>query len=358
MKSGATLWIVGTSVSIEDDGYVTQLRRRCPELAIRNLSVGDQTSVMGYMRVLAHAKEIAPGDIVVWEYSLLDALLTKAAFFADDVHSARLHAWQLLRERRAHVIVLLVAPRNHATKRSACESRIVRDAVSLQLPCIDTRDLRAELGIGNASAHYRDDRHLRHDSPLIHAVVEAIVYQLRSKTSGDLCEPQKKMRRQWRWLGAAELAESGHATLSSFSNSLVAVEAAVLEPGARIQLPIVGRVVALGIVSTRDSGLIWCGHHGCPCASTALPHDLPYSFLLRTTAVRCKREVVLLQCTDGETPPSEVWHDYGLRSQRVQGKVAVYGVLLEQGSTPLLRWRLRFFLFRQRVHRWIRRSLS
>src|SRR3569833_1183009 len=108
-------WIVGTSVSIEDGGYVTRLRQRLQAAgeSLSNLSVGDQTSMMGYMRLLTHATQIARGDVVVWEYSLLDSLLTDSIFVVSDVHKARRYAWALAKHRGAQVVVVLTPPKLH-----------------------------------------------------------------------------------------------------------------------------------------------------------------------------------------------------------------------------------------------------
>ncbi len=61
-------------MSIECGGYVDSLALLADRsgLDVVNLSVGDQTSVMGCMRVFAERARLHSGDVVLWEYSLLD----------------------------------------------------------------------------------------------------------------------------------------------------------------------------------------------------------------------------------------------------------------------------------------------
>lgn len=361
MNPGGTLWIAGTSLSIEDGGYVTYLARRAQKLGIatRNISVGDQTSVIGYMRVLGHGDEIKAGDFVLWEYSLLDALLTRSAFFADDVHSARRQAWQFLLECGASLIVLLAAPRKYTTKRSACEAKIARDAAVLGLPCIDTRDLCSALGIHDAHSHYRDDRHLRHDSPMVGAIVDAVVKQLKASIRPG--QPtvnawaRKRIKARWDWLSAATLATSTHIPVQTFRNSLLSVDALVLGPDIAAPMPAADRIVGIGIVSTHDSGALWCGHPGCLPVSTRLPAALPYEFLLRTTGVPCRRRIGSITSASGRTLSMQVWYDYGQEPDCSSGAVAVVGILIERETNRLTRFRTRFYFFRKRLHRYLRR---
>src|SRR5581483_3267037 len=188
-------------------GYVARLAPRARErgFALGNLSIGDQTSLMGCMRLMGVSASIRPGDVVVWEYSLLDTLLT--VFDPHDVHFARRLAWREALARGARVIVLLVAPKTRVRHRSSRERRIVADARSLGLPCIDTRELALKLGIANAASHYRDDRHLRRDSPLIDAIAAEVAALLTAGAPSACRVPREwaRARRTWRWLDIAEL---------------------------------------------------------------------------------------------------------------------------------------------------------
>jgi hypothetical protein len=337
--SAPTLWIVGTSVSIEDGGYATLLAERAAQLGIstRNLSVGDQTSIMGCMRVLDQGDDIKAGNVVVWEYSLLDTLLRRPPFFARDVHAARRVAWQSLLDRGASVIVLLTAPKKHLATRTACEARIARDARALRLPCIDTRELFAGMGIHNPAAHYRDDRHPRGDSPVIGAMVDAVLECALAPAPPDketvTAWARKNITAHWQWEDAQSLAMSARLTLRTIHNSLVAIDALPLAEGMAIAIPAASRIVGIGIVSTHESGGIWCGHPGCPPASTRLPAKLPYGFLLRNTAVPCLRGRVssIASATD-HTYGSGVWADYGQELSNSPGEVAVFGILYETQS--------------------------
>jgi hypothetical protein len=340
-----SLWIIGTSVSIQDDGYVSHLRRGADAagFAVRNLSVGDQTSVMGYMRLLAVRGELVRGDVVVWEYSLLDTLLTELQVAAVDVHMARRMAWREALSRGARIVVVLAAPQKHARRRSACERRIARDAEQLGLPCIDTRDLSANLRIDDPAAHYRDDRHIRADSPVTVALAEAVLRQ--AQNASDVPSPQqlsqwsaKRITGEWIWQDATPPSD---ATTQSFSNSLMAIQTLSLTPGTSIRIPLARRVIAIGIASTHESGGLWCGHPRCRPASARLPDTLAYPFLLRGTGLPCLRSTTQLVCATEAAYARGDWTDYGQQLGSSPARVAVFGVLCEARST----WRTRLGLW-------------
>lgn len=339
-----TFWIIGTSVSIEDGGYVTLLaeRARAIGMQIRNLSVGDQTSVIGYMRLLAHRVDIQAADVVVWEYSLLDKLLTEPEdniFHPDDVHAARRLAWQCIFKIGAALIVVLIPPKKYLSQRNDCEVAIAEDARLLDVPCLDARELFTQLDIENAELHYRDDRHPRHESPVIAALVDALISCAAKRSR----IPTKKMLSvwnnihpapNWRWQDAATLLKNNDATLQQFRNSLVTVDAVQLVPGAATNVPAATRVVATGIVSMHNSGGLWCGHLECTPVSARLPSDLPYSFLLRITRLPCKRnQVSKIASAEDSAYDVGVWNDYGQAASRQPGPVAIFGILYEPLNT-------------------------
>lgn len=331
------LWIVGTSVSIEDGGYVTRLAARAAKhgIALKNLSVGDQTSVMGCMRVLDRAGDIAPGDTVVWEYGLLDTLLIEESNLpAADIHKARRLAWRCVLECGANLVVLLTAPKRHLRKRSACERRIAHEAEALGLPCVDTRDLCTVLGIADAGSHYRDDRHPRKDSPLVDAMVEVmwerVVAPKRLNRSAGLRHLRTKTGKHWRWIGAGALAQSSSVPLRRFDNSLLSIDAAALAVDARLALPPLRRIIGVGCISAHDSGGLWCGHPRCMPASMRLPKELPYSFLLRATTIPClQMSVSQIICAPKHAYGCGAWADYGQVRCDSPGEIGVFGVLYE-----------------------------
>jgi len=343
-----TLWIVGTSVSIEDGGYVTRLGERAQTLGIplRNLSVGDQTSVIGYMRVLGHRDEIKPTDVVVWEYSLLDTLLTEPSeniFRADDVHLARRSAWQCVLECGAALIVLLTPPKKYLLERSACEAIIANDAESLGLAYIDVRDLFAELGIHDCAAHYHDDRHPRHDSPVIAAMMNALIRHTlnpsRPSTKAIFAWVRKCITARWQWLGSEDIAKGVGLPAQTFRNSLVTIDAIPLGPGETVAVPVSQRIVAVGIVSAHDSGGLWCGHADCMPASTRLPEKLPYTFLLRVTGIPCKRDQISsITSATKHAYRDGVWRDYGQDLCSVPGSAGVFGILYEAAEARTTWW--------------------
>ena len=347
MTRAARLWIIGTSVSIEDGGYATRLAARAAEHGIEthNISIGDQTSVMGYMRVLDSRDAMAPGDIAIWEYSLLDTLLTESLFDADDVHHARRLAWQCLLEREVHVIVLLTAPKKHLYRRSACEDMTARDAGEIGLPCIDTRELSVALDIDDVATHYRDDRNPRQDSPLINAMVDAALAFVLSPRPIDNSTAiewlRKNTAQNWHWLDAKAIAATCSIPVRDFCNSLLAIDAVLLVPDAEVALPRLRRIIGVGCVSTHESGGLWCGHPGCPPASLRLPAELSYAFLLRTTAISCLRgEVARVVCAPAYAYGRGVWSDYGQTLSTVPAEVGIFGVLYETGAGSAVPFKL------------------
>ncbi len=340
MAKTRSLWIVGTSVSIEDGGYVTRLSARAAErgFVTRNLSIGDQTSVMAYMRVLGARDEFHADDFVIWEYGLLDTLLTESLFDAGDVHNARRLAWQCLLERDANVIVLLTAPKKHLYRRSACEEKIARDAAAIGLPCIDTRELFNALGIRDAAAHYRDDRHPRLDSPVVDAMVDAVLAQMLAPQFIIARDSAVEWLRtntaqNWQWLDARTLAAAGGMSVRNFHNALLSIDAVPLAPDAGLALPPLRRIVGVGCISTHESGGLWCGHPGCPPASLRLPAELHYPFLLRTTAIPCLRgEISRIVSAPDYAYGRGVWCDYGQALSNAPADVGVFGVLYEAGT--------------------------
>jgi hypothetical protein len=340
-----TVWVIGTSVSIEDGGYVTHLSARLQErgIALRNLSVGDQTSVMGYMRTLGHLEQMAQGDVVVWEYSLLDTLLTERLFSASDVHSARRQAWLSLLERGVPVVVVLSAPRHYLDRLTDCERETFNDAKQLGLAVVDMRELFRSLGINDAYAHFRDDRHPRTDSVIVPATAEAVADAIENPPKIDELRLSAWRRKEnvtcWRWIDSATLQKGTGHDAQTFRNSLVTVEAIPFSDTTFFRLPgRRSRVVAVGCVSAHDTGALWCGHPNCVATSVRLPDDLPYAFLLRVTAIRCQRSVETICGAMPAALANGVWSDYGQTDCSTPGTVAVFCILLEM--EPSLRTRI------------------
>lgn len=335
------LWIVGTSVSIEQDGYVPRLTVRAREIGVplTNLSVGDQTSLTGCMRVLACADQIGAGDIVVWEYSLLDTILAGDNVPPEDVHCARRMAWRCLRSRGAWLLVVMTPPRESLAHRTGHERQIAGEASTLDVLCIDLRELFTRLHADHPETHYRDDRHPRADSPVIDLLVQEILAFVREH-HGDVPPVQTQQQPEsllprWRWLGAADMARGTRLRAKMFRNSLMAVEAITLSVDARLAIPAAARLVGVGVLSTHRSGGLWCGHPGCAPAATRLPTDLAYAFLLRSTPVPCVREQIdCLAAAPTWAYARGVWAGYGQEVCDQPGEVSVFGVLYEPARPP------------------------
>lgn len=345
------LWIVGTSVSIEDGGYATQLVQRVShELGIEstNLSIGDQTSLIGCMRILDCHAQTSSGDVVVWEYSLLDSLLTPRMYCEQDIDGARRLAWSAVLAQNAWLVVLITPPRNAINKVSDIEARTIREARELNLRCIDGRALFARLGIRRPQTHYRDDRHPRTDSPVLDSMA-ATIYDFVASHHGrprlPKDGPNVPKPPQWTWLSARDLAGDSRHAAREFSNSLVCVNAVEAQIGTSINVPDLGCIVAVGIVSTHESGALWCGRPECSPVSTRLPAKLGYSFLLRSTALPCSHfNGGVLASAPQRAFGRGTWAGYGQERTSPPGPIWVFGILYDSSrGTPLkrtatLRW--------------------
>lgn len=137
----------------------------------------------------------------------------------------------------------------------------------------------------------------------------------------------------WQWLDVRTLAAAAGVPMRNFRNSLLAIDAVPLQVDDAVALPSLCRIVGVGCVSSHETGGLWCGHPGCPPASLRLPAELPYPFLLRTTAIPCLRgEISRIVCAPVYAYGRGVWCDYGQALSNVPGEVGVFGVLYETGT--------------------------
>lgn len=333
------IWIVGTSVSIQHGGYVTRLVERVQdELGAEccNLSVGDQNSLMGCMRVLANCDQIRPGDVVIWEYSLLDTILDDGMFAADDVRAARRMAWNAIHGLGARVLVLLVPPRDSFKEYSTQEMETIGDAHKLGLEYVEVRSIFSSLGL-IPDGEYSDDRHLRLDSLVLDALVERLVVLLdgmhgHKRTDGKPVSVRLEAP-DWYWMGAEELAAVVEGGITECRNSLMTVSALELPVDGRVELPKNDRIVAVGIISTHMTGGVWCGHSGCAPAATRLPAELDHAFLLRATPVPCVRaQVECLAAAPTWAYRRGVWAAYGQELSEEPAPVMIFGVLFKHDT--------------------------
>ncbi len=247
----------------------------------------------------------------------------------EDTVWARRMAWSMLRKSGVGIVALLCAPRNQLSARTQAESLAADDAAQLGITCIDLRDLLRDADVGEPLAHYRDDRHLRIDSPLIVRLAERVMRAVDNATMRDSTGTLPLPVPPWCWLDLGNAAE-GSTTRRIYSNSLVEVSASVLGVGEQLSLPDTRRVIALGVVSTAESGAVWCGHPECPPAATRMPPELHYPFLLRTTGIPCVRaQVHMLTSAPDWAFRNGVWRAYGHALSDAPGPVSLFGALIE-----------------------------
>jgi len=313
------IWICGTSASISSGCYSDFLRDLLPNINIRNISVGDQTSIMGLMRIHQYAGDIKPGDIVVWEYALLDDVLSP---FYDrrTVFSAMKQAWLIVMQRGATVLLLVTPSRSNATP-SHIEEEIIGTALYCGVPLLTLRDLL--LPHEKLEDLYRDDRHPDERGELPSRTARQLASMLGAT------EPQRPppVEKFWRWIGAAELVAAG-AEYVSYENRLLETASARINPGDWIPIPDEARIVSIGIVSKPDSGAVWCGHQPCAPASCR-PEATGFAFLLRSTRLPCVHGTVGRLFARPDYWPMASWQDYGQSPANELAPVDLIGVLVE-----------------------------
>lgn len=326
------VWVCGTSVSLIAGGYLDQLRERLPaDAKVRNLSIGDQDSVMGCVRLLQYQDDLKAGDVLIWEYSLLDILLN-GFFGLDDAITAMRSAWRLALQASVRPIVIMITPRDHVAAPTVVEKAIRTVVDEAGLPSISFRDLLAEVSAADTSAHYSDDRHPANDSPAVAGLVERILKLLREHpdmlSAGDV-----ELRDPWVWWGARDLARAGCGELVNWKNSLLSVEALRLSPdNLKLALPSEG-IIRIGVISTNEAGSLWCGHAMCNPASLKKPANLPLTFMLRLTRLPCARGAYrTIEAAPPHAFANGAWADYG-QVKAVDSRPAdVFGVLAARGT--------------------------
>ena len=151
---------------------------------------------------------------------------------------------------------------------------------------------------------------------------------------GRLAIPESSVK-AWQWLGAHELASGAGLGIRHLANSLLEVDAVELTIDQQVVLPATRRIVALGIVSSHMSGGAWCGHRGCPPASTRLPSSENHTFLLRVTGLPCLRVGVdpleRVVSAPAWSYCNGYWRDYGQELSATPNQIAIFGALLETG---------------------------
>jgi hypothetical protein len=332
-----TLWCCGTSVSLGREGYTRQLAALLPaDMSIRNISVGDQTSICGLIRILQHVNEFLPGDVLVWEYPLLDILLEDIYGHDDIVHAMQV-AWSKLQTLGVHVIVLKVIPRGDYHLPRPIELEIDVAISHHGATVIDTRQIAGKLKITSPEDEYADDRHPRPDSVLLPAIA-AEIFSLIQHMHGQIPRrPDVPFETKWHWFEAGTLEAEATAPAER-QNSHVSIKSVVLAPGvSRLRFRKLSRIVAIGTICTHDAGSLWCGHKACAPASLRLTEDIGLPFLLRTSRLPCVRAgIASLVAAPDYALRRDAWADYGHKPTRDANSVELFGILGDVSVPPVV----------------------
>jgi hypothetical protein len=321
-----TVWLFGTSVSIQRSGWTGRLAQRIDE-PLANLSIGDQTSIMGLARLSQVVDQFQPNDVVVWEYPLLDILLL-SCFGVADIMRAMRQAWHMARAAGAHVIVVFFTPKPDLAEPSAFEEQIKAAAVQDGAAIVDVR--KCFPADDDPARHYKDIRHLHIDSPVLDVVATGVLECIASRrASSRPASPGPYTAPYWRWWSVGLPGAGPQRVLQS---SLVSVRTTALQPGREdIELPPHRRLVCVVVASDDRAGALWCGHQLCLPASCKKPEHLSFQFLLRVTRIPCVRgRIERLSAAPRYSLSSGSWVDFGMAPAPEPGPVDVVGVLLEE----------------------------
>lgn len=325
-----TIWIFGTSVSAQREGWTTRLAAYSHEPII-NLSVGDQTSIMGFARLSNIINKIIPGDIVIWEYPILDILMVDI-FGEGDILAAMHNAWSTATMMGCHVIVLLMTPQRDVGAPSDFELRIVAAAREAVVSIVDFRDYFTS--IGDPTEHYSDDRHIRLDSILLDRIAAAVCEEIITcRQRPEPSHPPRPAVPVWHWQTAVQM---GARETSMRENSLVSVEVGRLDASGMETLYVRphDRFIGAVIVSDHSAGSLWCGHVLCPPASCRMPEHFENPFLLRMTRIACLRgKVERLRAAPEFALQRGAWSDYGFVNSTDANPIEIIGVVTaDQGD--------------------------
>jgi hypothetical protein len=224
-------------------------------------------------------------------------------------------------QRGARVILLITPPRKNAEP-SETETCLIEAANKCGIPAFTLREL---LDVGETlEAHYYDDRHPDEAGILPDLTAGRIVSILQSLSP----QTPPSVDHAWRWIGVDALIAAG-AEPMPYQNRLVDTLSARLAPGAHMPMPRGTRVISVGIVSTMESGALWCGHY--PCAPAAgRPEANSFPFLLRAVRVPCVHESLQSLASRPSYCIVPSWLDYGQGPSEQLGPVDIFGILIDQ----------------------------
>jgi hypothetical protein len=323
------IWVVGTSVSVIKYGYVGILAQIAAPVPVINISIGDQTSIMGLIRILMHIDKIDSGDLVVWEYPLLDILLV-GFFDQSDMLSAARQAWQHVQSRGARIVVLVSVPKRNLEEPSKQEQTIFKEAASMGISVITTRDVFVSKGLrpDEQEAEYSDDRHYTQTSFIHEAIARMLLRAADAHCS--IVRLSSVPASGWKWIAASDLFHKDDCELVEVKNSFFSVPAVRPRMNRKAPLPKSSRLICVAVATTRESGCIWCGHSLCAPASTRLAENSRLPMMFRTTRIPCVRpELATIEVAPTHSFATRSWADYGLVHVTEAAPVEIAGILVE-----------------------------
>jgi len=306
-----------------------------------NKSVGNATSIMGLMRLFQTIEQISPGDVVLWEYPILDILMSDL-YGAAEIMSAYRIAWQRIAKKKAQMIVVNINPRQAILdgRDGELARQIHIDAHTKSLGWVAMRDVMIANRITEPkmqAAHYGGENgHLFSDSPMLAAFSVAVWNEI-DRRLGEHFDTfgEGWSLPSWLWYDGPSLRTEHQPDVIEFANTLMSVRALQMKPNnsAYVLPKPARRVVALGLVTTHRSGAVWCGHACCGPASARLPVGDGHPFLLQSSRLPCVRDhIISLQSAPPHAMRRSIWADATQARCADDGDsapVALFGALIE-----------------------------
>jgi hypothetical protein len=130
---------------------------------------------------------------------------------------------------------------------------------------------------------------------------------------------------------AAELNAANQGTISTWSNSPVTIDVLTLQPTNTKVRILDGKIVYASMISTPDSGSLWCGHPNCYAASFQKSDDIHLPWILRGSRIPCLQfRTTTIEAMPDYAAQQGIWADYGNAKNSEPARVHVAGLLIRE----------------------------
>lgn len=219
--------IIGGSNSLRSNGYSAQLADSFPEAEIVNLSIGASPSHMGFYRLSAF-DDLSPGDLVIWEYALNDAMYCSVDPDVTDLVLRYVEATiRLVREAGARLVPFVFTTRRieNAFRRRDYRSQLHFLFSHYGIAFTDfSHELRRRLQVESLDDHFfRDNAHYAMRPEFVDLVLERVSAALANPALGQPVAARQLYSRPNTRQRCRDRASSGLA--APFTNKILSLNA-------------------------------------------------------------------------------------------------------------------------------------